>query len=143
MNSEDTDQIKHLEQDEKIIKLIRIIARGIGPILFLIMLVFAVGQGGIDRLISLTGIESLVFVGILTMFFGIIWAYQNEIAGGILIVIVYIVLAIIQGSFIPNAIFPIFLITGILHIYVGVMEIGIKKRQKTEDRRQKAEGRSK
>ena len=129
MSREDTDHIKHLEQDEKLVNLIRIIARGIGPVLFLIMLVFAVGQGGIDKLISLTGTESMIFVGILTMFFGIIWAYQNEIAGGILIVIVYIVLAIIQGSFIPNAIFPIFFITGILHIYVGVMEIGIKKRR--------------
>ncbi len=129
------DPEKQLEQDEKIVKIVKTVANGIGPILFLVMLIGAIGQGGIDRLINLTGSEAMIFVGILTMFFGIIWAYQNEIAGGIVVVVVYIVLAIIQGSFIPNAVFPIFLITGVFHIYVGVMEMGIKKRHKNQDTR--------
>ena len=129
MKQAEKDPKKMLDQDEKIVKLVRIVVRAIGPILFLIMLPSAISQGGLDRLINLSGEETITFVGILTMFFGIIWAYQNEIAGGIVIVIVYIVMAMLLGSLFPNAIYPIFLIVGILNIYLGVMELSLRKRQ--------------
>lgn len=119
---------KQMEQDEKIIKLVRILARGIGVILFLVMLIGAIGQGGLDRLINLNGTETISFICILTMFFGIIWANQKEIAGGILIIVGYIILAINLGSLIPDAIIPIFFFTGVLHIYAGVMEIKLKQK---------------
>lgn len=130
MSRENQDKEKQLEQDEKLVKLIRVIARGIGPVLFIVMLVLAIGQGGIDRLIALNGSETIIFVGVISMFFGIFWAYQNEIAGGVLIVVAYIVICLVQGSLIPNAIYPIFLVTGLLYIYVGVMEISLKKRRR-------------
>ncbi|MEA1877985.1 MAG: hypothetical protein U9N86_14105 [Bacteroidota bacterium] len=119
---------KQLKQDEKILQLVRILARGIGVILFLVMLINAIGQGGLDRLINLNGTETISFVCILTMFFGIIWANQKEIASGILIIVSYIVLAINSGSVIPDAIIPIFFFTGVLHIYAGVMEIKLKQK---------------
>ena len=118
------------EKDEKIIKLIRILTRGTGPILFLVMLTLAIGQGGMDRLINLTLEETIIIVGIMCMFFGIVWAYQNEIAGGIIIVLAYVIVAILQGKIFPNSVMPIFLIIGILNIYLGLMEIGLKKRRK-------------
>ena len=126
MKTESKEPQKQLEQDEKIVKLVRILARGIGVLLFLVMLISAIGQGGLDRLISLNGTETISFVCILTMFFGIIWANQKEIAGGILMIVAYIVLAINLGSMIPNPIYPIFFFTGVLHIYAGVMEIKLK-----------------
>lgn len=119
---------KQLEQDEKILKLVRILARGIGVILFLVMLINAIDQGGLDRLINLNGTETISFVCILTMFFGIIWANQKEIAGGILIIVGYIILGINLGSLIPDAIIPIFFFTGVLHIYAGVMEIKLNQK---------------
>lgn len=116
------DPNKGIELDEKILKLIRIITRGSGPILFLVLLTIAIGQGGLDRLMSMNLEETVIVGGIFCMFFGMIWAYQNEIAGGIIIVLVYIVVAIIYGKLFPNAILPVFLIIGILNIYLGVME---------------------
>lgn len=121
---------KQLARDEKILQLARTVARGIGPVLFLVMILSAVGQGGLDRLLSMTTEETLIFGGVLCMFFGIVWAYQNEIAGGIVIIIVYIFVAILNGKIFPNMIFPIFLITGVLNIYIGVMELALKKRRK-------------
>ncbi len=128
MKTESKDPQKQLEQDEKILKLVRIMSRGIGVLLFLVMLIGAIGQGGLDRLISLNGTETISFVCILTMFFGIIWANQKEIAGGILIIVAYIVLAINLGSVAPDAIIPIFFFTGILHIYAGMTEIKLKRK---------------
>ena len=122
---------KHLARDEKILQLARTVARGIGPVLFLVMLLSAIGQGGLDRLISMNTEETLIFGGVLCMFFGIVWAYQNEIAGGIVIILVYIFVAILNGKVFPNMIFPIFLITGVLNIYIGIMEIALKRRRKT------------
>ena len=123
------DPQKQLEQDEKTVKIVRILARGIGPILFIVMLVSAIGQGGIDSLINLTGTEMISFVCILTMFFGIIWAFQNEIAGGILIILAYIVLAVLEGRLIPGVVYPIFFLTGVLHLYVGLMEISFRRKR--------------
>lgn len=132
MNSEEKEKhlVKQLEKDEKVVKLVRLLARGIGPLLFLVLLISAISQGGIDRLINLTGTETISFVCIVTMLFGIIWTYQNEIAGGILIILAYLVMCMNMGSFIPGALFPIFLFTGILHIYAGLMEIGLKRRRR-------------
>ncbi|MCK5820263.1 MAG: hypothetical protein KAH17_00185 [Bacteroidales bacterium] len=127
MTSDIKKSQKQSEQDEKILKLVRILARGIGILLFLIMLINAIGQGGIDRLISLNGTETISFVCILTMFFGIIWANQKEIAGGILIIVSYIVFAINIGSIIPDAVIPIFFFTGILHIYAGLIDLKQRK----------------
>ena len=120
---------KQLARDEKILQLARTVARGIGPVLFLVMVLSAVGQGGLDRLISMNTEETLIFGGVLCMFFGIVWAYQNEIAGGIVIIVVYIFVAIISGKVFPNMIFPLFLITGVLNIYIGIMDLALKKRR--------------
>ncbi len=110
-------------RDEKMIRIIRGLANGIGVILFLVMLITAFEMGGLDKLISLNGKETITFVCILTMFFGIVWAHQKEIAGAILIIIAYIVLAINLGRIFPDAIVPIFLFVGILHLYAGIMSI--------------------
>lgn len=127
MSSKDKD--KQLEKDEKVVKLVRTVARGIGPLLFLVMLISTIGQGGLDALINLTGTETITFVCVITMFFGIIWAYQKETAGGVLIIVAYIVMAFNTGSAIPGAVYPIFFFTGILNIYVGLMEVGLKRRR--------------
>jgi hypothetical protein len=121
MDTQDTEPRE--SRDEKMIRIIRGLANGIGVILFLVMLISAFEMGGLDRLISLNGKETITFVCILTMFFGIVWAHQKEIAGAILIIIAYIVLAINLGKFFPDAIVPIFLFVGILHLYAGIMSI--------------------
>ncbi len=121
---------KNLEQDEKMLKLIKGITRGVSPILFMVMLLMSVGQGGLDRLISMTLEESFIFFGILIMFFGIVWSYQNEIAGGIVVIVFYVILAIIHGKIFPSPILPIFLIIGILNIYVGLMSHHLEKNKK-------------
>ncbi len=121
MDTQDTEPRE--SRDEKMIRIIRGLANGIGVILFLVMLITAFEMGGLDRLISLDGKETITFVCILTMFFGIVWAHQKEIAGAILIIIAYIVLAINLGKFFPDAIVPIFLFVGILHLYAGIMSI--------------------
>ncbi len=121
MDTQDTEPRE--SRDEKMIRIIRGLANGIGVILFLVMLITAFEMGGLDRLISLNGKETITFVCILTMFFGIVWAHQKEIAGAILIIIAYIVLAINLGKFFPDAIVPIFLFVGILHLYAGIMSI--------------------
>ena len=125
-----TKDEKRQELDEKLLKLIKVITRGMGPILFLVMLLMSVGQGGLDRLISMTLEETFIFVGIISMFFGIIWSYQNEIAGGIVVIVFYVILVIIHGKLFPSPILPIFLILGVLNIYVGVMENSLRKREK-------------
>lgn len=121
MTKPESDE-KRQEIDEKLLKLIKGITRAMGPILFMVMLLMSVGQGGLDKLIGMTLEETFIFVGILCMFFGIVWAYQNEIAGGIVVIVFYVILAIIQGKLFPSPILPIFLITGVLNIYVGIME---------------------
>ena len=123
MSTEQQKKTGPSEGDEKIVKIVRTLARSIGPILFLVMLTLAIGQGGMDRLISLTGTETICFICILTMFFGILWTYTHEIAGGILIIVGYIVLAIVMKSPIPGTVYPIFFILGCLHIYCGLMEL--------------------
>ena len=122
-----TKDEKRQELDEKLLKLIKGITRGMGPILFLIMLLMSVGQGGLDRLISMTLEETFIFVGIISMFFGIIWSYQNEIAGGIVVIVFYVILVIIHGKLFPSPILPIFLILGVLNIYVGIMGRAVRK----------------
>jgi hypothetical protein len=122
---------KNLEQDEKMLKLVKGITRGISPILFMVMLLMSIGQGGLDRLISMTLEESFIFFGIIIMFFGIVWSYQNEIAGGIVVIVFYVILAIIHGKIFPSPILPIFLIIGVLNIYVGLMEMSLRKRRNT------------
>ena len=62
-----TKDEKHFEQDEKLLKLIKGIVRGVSPILFLVMLLMSIGQGGLDRLISMTLDESIIFFGIICM----------------------------------------------------------------------------
>ena len=124
------DDEKRKELDEKLLKIVKIISRGMGPILFMVMITMALGQGGLDRLISMTMEESLIFVGILGMFFGIVWSYQNEIAGGIVVVLIYLGLVIIMGKIFPNPVLPIFLIIGVLNIYVGITEISLRKRRR-------------
>ena len=119
------------ERDEKVLKLVRIITRGAAPVLLLLMIALAIGQGGMDRLIHLTFEEGLILGGIVCMFFGMVWAYQNEIAGGIIIVLVYIIVALTYGKLFPNAFLPIFLIIGILNIYLGIMETLLRRRRKT------------
>ena len=123
------EEDKRLERDEKILKMAKIISRAIGPLLFFVLLTSAIGQGGLDRLLTMTAKESFVFFGIIGMFFGIVWAYQNEIAGGIVIIVIYIAIAIIQGKFLPNPVMPIFLITGVLNIYVGVMTFLLQRKK--------------
>jgi len=118
------------ERDEKILKLVRIITRGSAPVLLLLMIAVAIGQGGMDRLIHLSFEEGLILGGILCMFFGMVWAYQNEIAGGIIIVLVYIIVAITYGKLFPNAYLPIFLIIGILNIYLGIMENLLRRKRR-------------
>ena len=129
-----TSDEKRQELDEKLLKLIKVITRGMGPILFMVMLLMSIGQGGLDRLISMNLEETFIFVGILCMFFGIVWSYQNEIAGGILVIVFYIILVIIQGKLFPSPILPIFLIIGVLNIYVGLMENAMRKKRKMGDR---------
>jgi hypothetical protein len=110
---------EQIDKEEKILKLIRSLANGVGVILFIVMLIVAFEQGGLERLIDIDGRETITFVCVLTMFFGIIWAHSKEIAGGILIVVAYIVMAINMGKLFPDAILPIFLVVGLLHLYVG------------------------
>ncbi len=124
-----TKDEKHFEQDEKLLKLIKGIVRGVSPILFLVMLLMSIGQGGLDRLISMTLDESIIFFGIICMFFGIVWSYQNEIAGGIVIILFYVIIAIVHGKIFPSPILPLFLIIGVLNIYAGLMEISLNKRK--------------
>lgn len=118
---------KKLEKELKIIKLIKTLANGVGVILFIVMLVSAIQQGGIERLISLNGHDTVIFISVLTMFFGIVWAHQKEIAGGIVIVLAYLVMAITMGKIFPDSVLPVFLIVGILHIYAGLMEGRLNK----------------
>lgn len=117
-NQDKTDKV---EKEEKILKLIRSLANGVGVILFIVMLIMAFEQGGLERLISLNGRDTVTFVCVLTMFFGIIWAHSKEIAGGILIIAAYIVMAINMGKLFPDAVLPIFLVVGLLHLYVGIV----------------------
>jgi len=121
------EENKQVEKELKIIKLIKALANGVGVILFIVMLVSAIQQGGLDRLINLNGHDTVIFVSVLTMFFGIIWAHQKGIAGGIVIVLAYIVMAITMGKIFPDAVLPAFLIIGILHIYAGLMELKLNK----------------
>ena len=121
MNTDKNKKTVDLEHDEKIVKIVRTLARSIGPILFIVMLTLAIGQGGMDRLMNLTGAETIAFVCIITMFFGILWSYTHEIAAGILIMLGYIVLAFTVGNIIPGTIYPIFFVVGALHVYCGVM----------------------
>ena len=130
MNTEKSKKSLDLERDEKVVKIVRTLARGIGPLLFLVMITLAIGQGGLSRLMSLTGTETIALVCILTMFVGILWSFTHEIAAGILIILGYIVLAFTIGKVIPGTIYPVFFIIGVLHIYCGVMEIGIQKRKR-------------
>jgi len=118
---------KQIEKELKILKLIKTLANGVGLLLFVVMLVSAVQQGGLERLISLDGRDTVIFVCVLTMFFGIVWAHQKEIAGGIVIVIAYIVMAATMGKIFPDPVLPIFLIVGILHLYAGIMEARLNK----------------
>lgn len=112
---------KQQEKEAKLMKLITALANGVGVILFLVMLISAFEQGGLDRLIDLNGRETITFVCILSMFFGIIWAHTKEIAGGILIIIAYIVMAANMGKIFPDSVLPIFLVVGLLHLYAGYM----------------------
>ncbi len=120
MNKQTSDKLD--ERDQKIIKLVRSLARGISPILFLVMITMTIGQGGMDRLMTMTGKETISLMAILVMFFGMVWAYTHEIAAGILIILAYVVLAITLGKAIPGAEYPIFFFNGILYLYVGFME---------------------
>ena len=122
-----TAEQKQRDKEEKLIKLIKALANGVGLIMFIVLLISAIQQGGLDRLINLNGKETVSFVCILTMFFGIVWAHQKEIAGGILIIVAYIVMAITMGKIFPDAVLPIFLIVGILHLYAGIMEFKLNK----------------
>lgn len=130
MNTDRDKKTADLEHDEKIVKIVRTVARSIGPLLFIVMLTLAIGQGGMNRLMNLTGAETIAFVSIITMFFGILWSYTHEIAAGILIMLGYAVLAFTVGNIIPGTIYPIFFITGALHVYCGVMDIAIQKKKR-------------
>ncbi len=120
-------------RDEKIVKMIRALARGIGPILFLVLITSVISQGGMDRLMTLTGRETITLVCILVMFFGMLWSYTHEIAGGVLIIAAYIALAINLGSILPGAVYPIFLVTGILHLYTGFKALGFRRRERYKE----------
>lgn len=108
------------ELEEKTIKLVRALANGIGIILFMLLLVYAIQQGGLDRLISLNGQETISFVCILVMFFGMIWSLQKSLAAGILIMVTYVVLAINLGTPVPDPVLPMFFLVGALHLYLGI-----------------------
>ncbi len=129
MSQESHHKPNELERDEKTLKLVRTLVRSMGPLLFLVMLTLAIGQGGLDRLVNLTGAETIIFVCILTMFFGILWSYTHEIAGGSLIIVAYFAMAITTGKIIPGTVYPIFFIIGILHIYCALLEKSIEKRR--------------
>lgn len=108
------------EIDEKVVRLIRALANGIGVLLFIILLVGAIQQGGIQRLIELEIRETISFVCILTMFFAMLWASQKPLAGGILILVSYTIMAINMGSAVPGAILPVFFFVGIMHLFIGI-----------------------
>jgi uncharacterized membrane protein YqjE len=107
------------EQQEKTIKLIRALSNGISIILFFLMLISAIQMGGLDRLIRLTGAETITFVCVLVMFFGIVWSMQKPLAGGILIILTYVVMSINLGTPFPDAVMPMFFFLGVLNIYLG------------------------
>lgn len=108
------------ELEEKTIKLVRALANGVGIILFMLLLINAIQQGGLDRLISLNGKETISFVCILVMFFGMVWSTQKALAAGILIIVTYIVLAINLGTPVPDPVLPMFFLVGALHLYLGI-----------------------
>lgn len=130
MKDPQVDEKQSGTQEDKALEIVRILAKGIGPLLFLVLLISAISQGGMDRLIHLNGQETISFVCIATMFFGIIWALHNEIAGGILIVVTYVVLALNMGSIFPGKVLPIFLFVGILHLYAGFRAYWNKQNKK-------------
>lgn len=127
MTDQNLNREEALEKELKLMKLIKALANAIGLILFALLLVTAIQMGGIDRLINLDGRETITFVCILTMFFGMIWALQKGIAGGILIMVAYIVMAINMGSVLPDAVLPVFFFVGVMHLFVGWKEYKISK----------------
>lgn len=114
-----SDKKERSPQQEKINRLIRALTNGISIVLFFLLLIGAVQQGGLDRLISLNGQETITFVCVLVMFFGVIWGMQKELAGGILIIVTYIVMSVNLGTPFPDPVLPVFFFLGVMHLYLG------------------------
>ena len=108
------------EQDEKMLKLVRALANAMGVLLFFLFLIQAVQKGGLDALIQLNGQDTITFVCVLVMFFGMIWASQKALAGGVLILVTYLVLSINLGTPVPDAATPVFFLVGLLYLFIGL-----------------------
>jgi len=95
---------------------IRMVARFLGSMLFLMIAMFAVGEG-LPNPLALSVKEAVIFGSFIIMLGGLIAAWKWEGTGGLIILAGYLIFALINPDSFSPGIITIFPLTGLLFIF--------------------------
>lgn len=115
---------------ELILKIIRATARFLGSILFLMIIMFAIGEG-IPNPFSLTLSEAITFFSFVVMLSGLIVAWRLEGIGGMVVLLGYLVIVIINPFSFSGGVIAIIPLTGTLFVIFWRIDEKRKQRGKT------------
>lgn len=106
---------KQKDIEQLVIDWIRMVARFLGGVLFLMIIMFAVGEG-IPNPFSLPAAQALTFFSFVVMLGGLILAWIREGIGGLIILIGYGIFIIVNPDSNLFGVVSIFPITALLFI---------------------------
>ena len=106
---------KKTDYERIVLRSLRATARFLGSVLFLMIIMFAIGEG-IPNPFALSLAEAITFFSFIIMLGGLILAWRMEGIGGLVVLFGYFVFVILNPFSFPGGIIFMFPLTGILFV---------------------------
>jgi|GEM_PF-2070434 len=108
-----------------VFKILVWISKGLSVLLvafFLFFLVSYIISDGIGSFSNLTAKEILMFIVFFVMVVGLSISLKWQGTGGLLTIAGYLLFALLDKNFWPGSVIPVFLLTGLLHVYLWIRQ---------------------